>query len=82
MMEIDGSEHITIGRPLGNVSCYIVDEANEEIKQGEIGELLICGEGVGLGYKNLPETDRKDGGRRRPHAFNYCRRQGGSHYNW
>ena len=55
MKEIDGSEHITIGRPLGNVSCYIVNEANEEIKQGEIGELLICGKGVGLGYKNLPE---------------------------
>ncbi len=55
MKEIDGSEHITIGRPLGNVSCYVVNEANEEIMQGEIGELLICGKGVGLGYKNLPE---------------------------
>ena len=54
MKEIDGSEHITIGRPLGNVSCYVINEANEEIKQGEIGELLICGKGVGLGYKNLP----------------------------
>ena len=34
-MEIDGSEHITIGRPLGNVSCYIVNEANERIEAVE-----------------------------------------------
>ncbi len=55
MKEIDGSFPITIGRPLGNVACYVVNEANEEVKLGEIGELLICGKGVGLGYKNLPE---------------------------
>ncbi len=55
MKVIEDAKHITIGKPNGNVFCYIVDQNNEEVEKGEIGELLICGKGIGRGYKNLPE---------------------------
>ncbi len=55
MKLMKSAENITIGKPNANVFCYIIDENNEEVKKGEIGELLICGKGVGRGYKNLPD---------------------------
>lgn len=55
MKVLESSGNITIGKPLANVFCYVIDENNEEVKKGEIGELLICGKGVGRGYRNLPE---------------------------
>ncbi|MBQ8970425.1 MAG: amino acid adenylation domain-containing protein [Lachnospiraceae bacterium] len=58
MKVIESAEEITIGVPNGNVFCYIVDKNNEEVKKGEIGELLICGKGVGRGYKNLPDQTK------------------------
>ncbi|MBQ4364413.1 MAG: amino acid adenylation domain-containing protein, partial [Oscillospiraceae bacterium] len=52
---MENDNDITIGRPNANVYVYIIDEAGNELPQGEIGELLICGKGVGRGYINLPE---------------------------
>ncbi len=46
---------ITIGVPGSNVFCYVIDEENREVEKGETGELLICGDGVGRGYLNLPD---------------------------
>lgn len=57
--EITDSENITIGRPAAGVSCYIVDEELNEVPAGETGELLICGKGVGRGYRNLPEKTKE-----------------------
>ena len=37
-----------------NVYVYVIDEDNKEVEKGETGELLICGDGVGDGYINLP----------------------------
>ena len=48
-------DDITIGKPNDNVFAYIIDDNNQEVAKGEIGELLICGAGVGRGYINLPE---------------------------
>ncbi|MBR6328368.1 MAG: amino acid adenylation domain-containing protein [Lachnospiraceae bacterium] len=56
---ITSSEKITIGKPASNVSCYIVDKDLNELPQGEQGELLICGKGVGRGYINLEEQTKK-----------------------
>lgn len=53
--EITSDEHITIGKPNANVYAYVVDENLNVVPHGEEGELLICGKGVGRGYKNLPE---------------------------
>lgn len=55
MKVINQSENITIGIPNANVQVYIVNEQNEEVPDGEMGEMLICGKGVGRGYRNLPE---------------------------
>ncbi|GAA4973318.1 amino acid adenylation domain-containing protein [Algibacter aquimarinus] len=43
---------ITIGKPIANTSAYLLDEKREPVKIGEIGEIVIGGEGVSLGYLN------------------------------
>ena len=55
MKVITSGENITIGIPNANVLVYIIDENNNEVPDGQVGELLICGKGVGRGYRNLPE---------------------------
>ncbi|GAB3021318.1 hypothetical protein GCM10027051_28220 [Niabella terrae] len=48
-------EIIPIGRPVSNTSIYILDEKNEQLPDGEIGELHIGGVQVARGYLNKPE---------------------------
>ena len=55
MKVITQNENITIGIPNANVQVYIVNEKNEEVPDGEMGEMLICGKGVGRGYMNLSD---------------------------
>ena len=43
---------ITIGRPLPNYTCYLVDQDLKQVPPGEQGELLIGGPGVTAGYLN------------------------------
>ena len=43
------------GTPNGNVKVYIVDKENKILPDGETGELVIAGLGVGRGYMNLPD---------------------------
>jgi amino acid adenylation domain-containing protein len=45
----------TIGKPIDRVRVYIVDEQLKKVPNGESGELLIGGAGVGRGYLNLDE---------------------------
>lgn len=45
-------EKISIGIPKEDVKLYIVDNALHELKENEIGEILISGESVGNGYLN------------------------------
>lgn len=53
--EIVSEESVNIGRPNGNVFAYVVGEDGIELPDGEKGELLIAGLGVGRGYVGLPE---------------------------
>jgi len=46
---------ITVGRPIANTHIYLVDEMGNPVKNGEIGEIAIGGDGVSLGYLNRPE---------------------------
>ena len=55
MKVITSPDRVTIGTPLANVRAYVVDEAHQEVPHGKTGELMICGKGVGRGYRNLPE---------------------------
>ncbi|KAJ1975288.1 hypothetical protein H4R34_004396, partial [Dimargaris verticillata] len=45
---------VDIGKPLANVSSYVVDRDLHLVPMGVIGELLIGGVGVARGYCNLP----------------------------
>jgi non-ribosomal peptide synthetase-like protein len=46
---------ISIGRPIPNMSCYVVDEETRLVTPGEPGELLLGGPGIARGYINRPE---------------------------
>jgi amino acid adenylation domain-containing protein len=47
----------SIGRPIDNVSIYIVDEHMQPVPAGTPGELLVGGRGVARGYLNAPELN-------------------------
>ncbi|MCC2606940.1 non-ribosomal peptide synthetase [Planctobacterium marinum] len=44
-----------IGRPIDNTQFFIVNGANTLVPKGAIGELLIGGSGLSLGYFNKPD---------------------------
>jgi amino acid adenylation domain-containing protein len=46
---------VTLGRPISNVQCYIMDEQRNLAPVGVTGELYIGGAGVAPGYLNQPE---------------------------
>jgi tyrocidine synthetase-3 len=58
--EVDcGEKHsgdiVPIGKPLSNVKIYILGKYLEVLPVNAIGEVYICGQGVGKGYLNKPE---------------------------
>lgn len=55
MKDLTHTNRITVGRPLYNVWETIVDADGNELPRGVVGELLIAGNGVGIGYHNLPD---------------------------
>lgn len=46
---------IPIGKPIANTEAHIVDHELRPVPVGEVGELLIGGEGVARGYLNRPD---------------------------
>lgn len=57
--ELTHANQITIGKPLMNYTEYIVDCDNNLLPVGVVGELLISGCGVALGYNKLEEQTKK-----------------------
>jgi natural product biosynthesis luciferase-like monooxygenase protein len=51
----DGTEPVTIGRPIANTRVYVVDLRMRPLPIGVPGELLIGGAGVVRGYLERPE---------------------------
>src|SRR5262249_17415586 len=45
----------SIGRPFANVKVYVLDERQQLVPVGVMGEIYIGGVGVGRGYLNKPE---------------------------
>lgn len=75
--ELAGDGKVTVGAPLLNVQEYVVDADNNVLPCGMIGELLVGGMGVALGYNNLPEQTAARfvmlGGRRVYRTGDYAR---------
>ena len=46
---------VLIGRPIGNTTIYILDRHGVPLPAGVPGMLYIGGDGLALGYQNLPE---------------------------
>jgi non-ribosomal peptide synthetase component F len=44
-----------IGRPLADLTVYLVDEQGRRVAPGEVGEMWVGGAGVARGYLNRPE---------------------------
>ena len=54
-----GPESVTLGRPIANTQCYVLDRMLRLCAPGVAGELCVAGAGVARGYLNNPElTDR------------------------
>jgi non-ribosomal peptide synthetase-like protein len=53
--EVEAGRPVTIGRPIPNYSCYIVNDAGHLCGVGEQGELWIGGPGVAVGYLQRPD---------------------------
>ena len=52
---ITSKDTITVGRPIGNTSIFILDADQQIAPPGIIGEITIGGKGVSQGYFNQPE---------------------------
>jgi len=52
---IESDKDITIGKPVANTQIYILNEALNNVADGEVGEIFIGGDGVAKGYLNRPE---------------------------
>ncbi|MCG9793501.1 non-ribosomal peptide synthetase family protein [Flavobacterium algicola] len=43
---------IHIGKPIANTKVYLLDKNKNPVNDGEVGEIVIAGDGVSLGYLN------------------------------
>ena len=48
----------TIGKPIRGATIYLLDVDGEPVPDGELGEIYIGGDGVGRGYRHLPDQTR------------------------
>jgi amino acid adenylation domain-containing protein len=54
-----GDDPILIGPPMANTQFYVVDRNDALVPQGGVGELLIGGDGVAVGYWDMPALTRE-----------------------
>jgi len=55
--KVTEGRNITIGGPMTNTKYYVMDANGHLLPRYAVGELMICGEGVGRGYVKLPEKN-------------------------
>ena len=53
--ELTHTDRVSVGKPLLNVTEFVVDKDGNELPAGIVGELYIGGLGVANGYNNLPD---------------------------
>jgi amino acid adenylation domain-containing protein len=49
------AEPVAVGRPLSNARIYILDEHQQPVPVGVVGEIYVAGDGVADGYLHQPE---------------------------
>lgn len=57
--DLTEADKISVGKPLFNYKEYVVDIDDNKLPAGVVGELIIGGYGVALGYNKLPEQTEK-----------------------
>ncbi|KAJ1967914.1 hypothetical protein IWQ62_001560, partial [Dispira parvispora] len=55
--EMKPGDRVTIGRPLPNQECYIMDNRKQLLPIGIVGEIYIGGFGISQGYINRPDLN-------------------------
>jgi long-chain acyl-CoA synthetase len=55
IMPLDAPRPGSVGKPVPGVEVCIVDEQDDEVARGEIGEIVMRGPNMMLGYRNMPE---------------------------
>ena len=63
----DNRTDTTLGKPVRNVKCYVLDAHQRRVPMGVIGTLYVGGSGVSLGYLNRIDLTKK---RFLPNPFN------------
>lgn len=53
--DLDGAAASAIGRPIADLSLYVLDEQKNLLPVGVPGEIYVAGPGVARGYLNRPE---------------------------
>ncbi|KAL2911427.1 hypothetical protein HK105_209106 [Polyrhizophydium stewartii] len=53
--QLQHDSHVTIGNPIQNAACYILDSQQQQVPIGIVGEMCLGGIGVSRGYINLPD---------------------------
>ena len=52
-------DYVPLGRPIANTRVYLLDEDGMPVPGDRVGEIVVGGEGVAMGYRHNPdETDR------------------------
>lgn len=54
--DLTTKQEVNIGYPILNTQIYLLNEQMEQVKEGEVGEICIAGEGVARGYCNNSEA--------------------------
>ena len=49
----------SIGKAIKGTTVYLLDEQQQPVADGDVGEMYLGGDGVGRGYRNLPEQTEK-----------------------
>lgn len=57
--DLSDTNHITIGKPIGNTQMYVLDKKHNLLPAETPGELFISGDGVCKGYYKKPDLTNK-----------------------
>jgi acyl-CoA synthetase (AMP-forming)/AMP-acid ligase II len=55
MADSNAQQNETVGRPMPGIDVRIVDEQRQDLPPGQVGELVVRGDGVMQGYYQAPE---------------------------